>query len=308
MVRFQFALLFVIFVSVFKNSAAEEASVLTNKLNTAVKKVADEQEYRLSYKLAVGDVVRSKVSQLVTIDTKIKGNEQTARSRSISNKHWKVEAIDAKGNIRFVHQIDDVDMWESVTGRQEVKYNSREDKKVPANYEIVADSIGKPLATITITPQGKIISRDDAVKKINPGIGDLTIPFPETPIKVGAEWGVPEEIPLRQEDRAIKKVQVRQLYRLTKVETDVATILVETQILTPVNDPKLQSQLVQRMQRGTIKFDISTGRLLSKVMELNETVLGFNGADSSMHYLAKFSEEAIAATEVATKPAANATK
>ena len=308
MVRTLGLILFGVVVSVVNFASAEEPSALTDKLNTAVKKVANEQEYRLSYKLAVGDIIRSKVSQLVTVDTKIKGNEQTARSRSISNKHWKVEAIDAKGNIRFVHQIDDVDMWESVTGRQEVKYNSREDKKVPANYEIVADSIGKPLATITITPQGKIISREDAVKKINPGIGDLTIPFPETPLKVGAEWGVPEEISVRHEDRAIKKIQVRQLYRLTKVESDVATILVETQVLTPVNDPKLQSQLVQRLQRGTIKFDIAAGRLLSKVMELNETELGFNGADSSMNYLAKFSEEAIAATEVAQKPAASATK
>jgi hypothetical protein len=76
-----------------------------------------------------------------------------------------------------------------------------------------------------------------------------------------------------------------------KVETGIATIAVKTEILTPINDPKIQSQLVQRMQHGEIKFDIDAGRIRSKQMDLDETVIGFSGQNSVMKYLARLTEE-----------------
>jgi hypothetical protein len=267
---------------------------------------ASAETYLLVYKMQPGEKLQSKVTHLVTVETKIRGAEQTARTRSISTKTWTVQSVDAQGNIRFVHQVDDVDMWSAVTGRDEVKYNSQTDTKAPAGYEHVADAVGKPLATVTIAPSGRVLSRSNATKQFNPGIGELTVPLPEQRIKIGTKWHTPDEVLLRQEDGMVKKVQVRQQYRLEKIESGVATINVETQVLTPVNDPKLQSQLVQRLQKGTIKFDVDAGRLLHKQMELNEQVLGFNGADSSMQYLARFTEEPIAVT-TARAPAASPT-
>jgi hypothetical protein len=58
-----------------------------------------------------------------------------------------------------------------------------------------------------------------------------------------------------------------------------------------VTDPKVQSQLVQRMQHGEIKFDIDAGRIRSKQMDLDETVIGFSGQNSVMKYLARLTEE-----------------
>ena len=51
-------------------------------------------------------------------------------------------------------------------------------------------------------------------------------------------------------------------------------------MLTPVSDPKIQSQLMQRLQHGTIKFDLDAGRIYSSKMELDERVIGFRGAAS----------------------------
>ena len=123
------------------------------------------------------------------------------------------------------------------------------------------------------------------------GIGELTIPFPSQPVKAGQSWSIPEELQVRLEDGSIKKVQTQQKYRLEKVEAGVATIGVETQVLTPVNDAKVQSQLVQRLQRGTIKFDVDAGRLIHKQMDADEEVYGFSGPDSHMQFLARFTEE-----------------
>ncbi len=281
-------------------SAIALASVLVAAPAFSAEEVAAE-EYTLVYKFHAGEVVQSKVTHLVTVETKIRGVEQVARTRSISTKSWRIEEVAADGSIRFTHYVDDVDMWQSVTGREEVKYNSQTDQTPPPGYEAVAASVGKPLAVVTISPTGRILQRENSQKQFNPGIGELTVPMPEGPVKIGDEWNMPDEISLKEEGGAVKKINLRQVYRLQKVETGVATIQVETQVLTPLKDAKLQTELVQRLQKGTVRFDIDAGRLILKQMDMNENILGFNGAESSMHYVARFSEEMDNAEKVARK-------
>ena len=95
------------------------------------------------------------------------------------------------------------------------------------------------------------------------------------------------------EGGTIKKIQTQQQYKLEKVEAGVATINVTTQVLTPISDPKLQSQIVQRLQNGTIKFDVDAGRLLHKQFDIDQEVFGFSGPESHMQYLARFTEESV---------------
>jgi hypothetical protein len=237
----------------------------------------------------------------VTVETTIKGVTQTASTRSVSTKLWKIKRIEPTGNVVFEHQVEHVDMWQNVTGRQEVRYNSATDKTPPPGHEQVAASIGKTLSVVTMDRHGRIVARDDRQQQFNPGIGDLTIPFPNQPIKAGATWSIPDEVRVRLDDGTVKKISTRQQYKLEKVEAGVATIGVQTQVLTPVSDPKVQSQLVQRLQRGTIKFDLDAGRLIHKQMDLDESVLGFNGPDSHMQYLARFTEEPTTADATAAK-------
>jgi hypothetical protein len=249
---------------------------------------------RLAYRFTAGEIVRTRVVHLATVDTKIKGAAQTTKSRSVSTRAWRIRDIDAAGNITFDNVIERLEMWNSVDGRQEVSYDSETDKSPPPEFVHVAASVGKVLATIKIDPQGRILSRTNNQPQFNPGIGELTIPFPpadKQPIRPGVTWSIPDELRLPLEDGTIKKIQTQQQYRLEKVETGVATISVATQILTPVNDPKLQSQLVQRLQRGTIRFDVDAGRLLYKQLDIDEQVFGFSGANSHMQYLARFTEE-----------------
>jgi hypothetical protein len=247
--------------------------------------------YSLGYKFARDEQFRTKVIHLATVETKIKGVAQTTKSRTVSSRLWRIKDVAANGNIVFENIVEHVQMWNSVEGRQEVKYDSAVDKSPPPQFEQVAGSVGKVLATVTIDPHGRILARENTQPQFNPGIGELTIPFPDQPVKAGASWSIPEELKITAEDATIKKIQTRQQYRLEKVEAGVATINVQTQVLTPLNDPKVQAQLVQRLQRGTIKFDIDAGRLISKQMDIDEEVFGFNGAESHMQYLARFTEE-----------------
>jgi hypothetical protein len=279
-------------------SAADDADV-SAQLEAAKRRVAP--QYTLAYKFKPGEDVLTKVVHLVTLETTVQGVTQKASTRSVSTKRWQIEKVDENGNATFVHSVPHVEMWQKVTGRDEVKFDSRKDKTPPPGYEAVAKDVGVPLATIIMDPYGRIIGRENAQPQFNPGIGTLSIPLPAQSVKVGAKWSIPDDVRIRMEDGTAKKIATRQVYKLESVETGVATISVETQVITPFDDPKIESQLVQRMQKGSIKFDIEAGKLIRKQMNLDEQVIGFNGPNSNMQYLARFTEEPIESVDVATK-------
>ncbi|GAG03507.1 unnamed protein product, partial [marine sediment metagenome] len=85
--------------------------------------------------------------------------------------------------------------------------------------------------------------------------------------------------------------QTLQKYTFKSLKTGVATILVETQILTPINHPALEAKLIQQASRSTVRFDVDAGRILSQQNDLDKKVIGFRGQASSLHYLMSFTEK-----------------
>jgi hypothetical protein len=73
----------------------------------------------------------------------------------------------------------------------------------------------------------------------------------------------------------------------------VATILVQTQVLTPVSHPAIEAKLIQQASQGHIRFDVDAGRILSQQNDLDKRVVGFRGQASSLHYLTSFTEKLI---------------
>ena len=248
------------------------------------------EKHLLRYRFRPSETVRSKVIQQTKIETTIGGNTQTAEMTSISTKAWRVTNVDDKGHVTFDTTIEAIDMRNQMSGRQEVRYNSQTDAKAPAGYESAAASVGKLLTTITIDPTGKLLRRE---KKHQVGIDNanaqIMVLLPAEPIALGETWSVPAEVPITL-DGSEKTVTVKNRYQLEKVENGVATISVQT-VLPPINDPKVRAQLIQRMTKGTILFDIKAGRVTSQKTDLDEQVIGFSGPGSNLHYLGRFSEE-----------------
>ncbi len=269
----------------------EAAENVAAELEKATAELATET-YQLRYKFVAGETIRYQVEHLATVDTRIAGNSQKTKSRSVSTKAWKVtEATD--GTFKFVHAVEDVDMWQKVSGRQEVRYNSRTDADPPAEYQHVAKSIGEPLAVVTIDGTGRIVARENKANHPALGFGGLVLPLPEGSIKLGQTWVVNDKLKIRERDGRFKVVSTRLRYRLEKVQTGVATISVRTQVLTPINDARLESQLIQQLSHGHIKFDVDAGRVISKQLDWDEQVIGFNGPNSNMKYLARFTESLV---------------
>lgn len=274
-------------------------------LGVATAAIADEATVKLEYKFAEGDVVRSKITHLSTVDTKIKGVKQTAQSRSISTRKWQIEKVDNDGLVTFVHSVENINMWQKVTDRPEVSYNSETDKLPPAIYAQASKSVGIPLSRITIDTQGRLVKREHIAG--SPSSESQILPIlPEGPVAVGAAWYSPDDLTVRSGSGALKRIKTRQVFRLTSVSAGVATITTETQVLTPIDDPMLKVELIQKLTKGKLRFDIEQGRILSQQIDLDETVIGFQGEESVMNYLGRMTEELIdaAPAKIAALPAA----
>ncbi|HPM83115.1 MAG TPA: DUF6263 family protein [Candidatus Anammoximicrobium sp.] len=279
--------------------AGEDAAASADSAKPAAGAEAGETTYQLRYKFTPGEVFRCDVTHLTTVETKIRGVAETAKTRSVSTKVWRISAVDPQGNITFTYTVEDASMWQQLSGQPEVRYDSTKDKEPPPGYEHVAESVGVPMATITIKPNGEILRREQARPQFNPGIGELTVLLPSHAVKIGESWSSEGELPIRLPAGTVKRIKTRHVYELKKVQTGVATVEARTEILTPVDDPAVQSQLVQRIKRGEIKFDVDAGRVLRQQMDIDETVIGFSGPDSMMKYLARLTEEMDAQSKVA---------
>ena len=248
--------------------------------------------YLLRYKFHQGEEIRTKVAHIATIETTIGGTTQTTDMKSYSMKLWRVTALEKAGAATIENLVERVDMRNKMSGRQEVRYDSKTDKVAPLEYEDVAKSIGKVLSIVTLDPAGDVLKREDKLARAAPNGGAILVPpLPKEPIPVGHVWSLPQEVNVSIDEGATKAIQTRQRYELEKVENGIATIAVETQILTPIQDPKIRVQLIQRLSKGHIRFDLAAGRIVGQRTDLDETVLGFSGPDSSMHYVACFAEE-----------------
>jgi len=269
---------------------ADDTSSVAAELEVA-KKRATEQSYLLRYRFAPGEKICWRVKHLSTTEATIQGKTETTRARTLSTKVWEVQSVDADGNMTLVHSVTDVDMWQKISDQPEARYNSQTDARPAPPYLQVAKLVNTPLSTFQITPWGKVLSRDGDANPINLGMGDIAIPLPVDAVKIGQQWQTSSDLLVRRRDGTKKRIKTRLVYTLKSVKTGVATIEARTEVVTPVNDPQIQSQLMQQITDGQIRFDLDAGRILSREIDWDKTVVGFKGHDSMMKYLARFTEE-----------------
>lgn len=220
------------------------------------------EKYTLRYKFHPGETLRWNVEHQSKVRATVSGSTQETETLSISVNAWKVADVQPDGTATFEHRVEWVDMRQTLTGRKEVRYDSRTGGKPPVGFEDAARSVGVPLSIVTMDPQGKVLQRRDtkprpavaqaksAVDKSAPqNEGWITIPLPDGQVPVGYTWSLPQDFDVPLPGGGVKKVKAVQQFTLEGVKTGVATIRVSTEILTPVSDPAVESQLVQRENR-----------------------------------------------------------
>jgi len=251
----------------------------------------------LRYKFQPGETLRWEVVQRTKVKTSALGNTQMAETVTKSIKAWRVENVEPNGAATFVNSVESVDLWQKISGRQEERYNSQTDREPPPGFKNMAESVGVPLSTITMDATGQILHRSGTSKAHTvDNEGQITIQLPKEPVAVGESWSMPYQIDVPYGTAgAVKKIKTAQKYTLLSLKTGIATIEMVTQILTPVHDPAIEAQLIQREQNGTVRFDVDAGRVVSQQIDVDKQVVGFSGEASSLHYLTRFTEELLPA-------------
>lgn len=278
--------------------AARAAAPAKMAAKPAVASAADDgaapagtRSYKLRYKFKPGETLRWEVEHRAKVRTTVQGSTQTAETFSSSIKVWKVDEVDDDGNTKLTYSVERVEMTQKYDGRQETHYNSDTDETPPPGYDGVAAAVGKKLAELTLNPLGAVVAREEHLVQAAPMQENVTLPLPEQSVAVGEEWTMPADITVTLPSKSVRKIKARQVYRLDSVDEGIATIHLETQVLTPLNDPVIESQLVQSKASGTVKFDIAAGRILSQQSEIDEHVHGFSGPASNLHYVTRFTEK-----------------
>lgn len=301
----QFALLFMLCACAYANDDGvpnendddqkdKKQSSLLDQLRNAAQHQTDNQSYLLRYRLNPGETHRWKVTHFFKTDTSLGGASETTASRNISINCWKVVDVDSDGNITFEQIVEQISMWRKIDDKEPLSWSSESNDKVPDEYQNTASMVGKTQSTYTITPSGKLEQRRSKFRNTDLGIGQSVIEFPDKPIQVGHVWHVYGTAKGKFKSGEYKNVKTRQRYQLIRVENGIASISFDTQLLTPVENPTIKSQLMQKMSRGSIKFDIENGKLVGRDIDWQSTVQGFEGADSIINYNARYNEVAVA--------------
>lgn len=245
----------------------------------------------LAYRFQRGDRIDMEVAHRALTETTMNGTTQSVETMTDSTKTWLVRAVDDAGRATLEHSVDDVTMTSRTSDRGEIRWSSRSDAAPPPGYEAVRPNLGVPLSRLVVDRAGRVVERQELRPSPPSSTGDLVVvPLPDGPVAPGAEWTIPQEVVVEVPNGPRKLVRTRLRYRLDAVADGVATIRVDTTVLTPIDDPRLEARLLERIWDGEIRFDVDAGRVISRRTGIDRRVVGFGGPESSVRYKASLEE------------------
>lgn len=246
---------------------------------------------RLEYRFRAGDRIDMNVVHRALTETTIGSTRQSTETATDSRKTWRVVAVDDAGHATLEQSVDGVTMTSRTSDRGEIRWSSADDGPAPPGYDTVKQSLGVPLTRLVIDRAGRVIERRDLRPVPPTTTGDLVVvPLPDGPVTAGASWTIPDEIVVEAPHAGRRSVRTRLRYRLDAIDDGIATISVDTTVLTPVDDPRLEARFMERVWEGTIRFDIDAGRVISRSTAVDRRVVGFEGPQSSVRYKASLEE------------------
>ncbi|MGE5194224.1 MAG: hypothetical protein ACM3U2_17160 [Deltaproteobacteria bacterium] len=275
------------------------------------------EKYTLAYKFLPNQVWHYEVFNESEITTSVKDETETVRNSSRSKRHYTVKAVDEKTGegdlelfIDWVHMVASFDN-PSRPKTEPVEFQSDDPEKHPSQFEDVLATVGKPRATIRFSPSGKPVKvlegalppPPTAARQVSQGpaappVTDASsetyfLPLPEEPVAVGAAWKDRVDVLCRDYDKNLVKITIQRNYKLAEVKGKRATIELRTAVLTPVQDPAVAGQLIQRQISGSLVFDLERGVVISRESGVDNTVVGPFGPRSSMRAKSKYREKLV---------------
>lgn len=290
------------------DAADRKASTGNGKMSASARAASKRGKHLLRYKFEAGETLRYDVKSTTRERVTKDGQTQQVEMQSESVKAWRVTDVLPSGEIEFVHVVESVKMSNGRPGGPTNSYDSRTDAKPPHGFEQAAAAVGAPLSVVRIKPTGEVVSREQKQGQQAPSEDlPITLLLPDHAIRVGEKWGRTYDVVAKRQDGIDQKVRTRRQCQLRQVKGGIAVIDVSYDILSPV-DSTIRAQLVERLTKGTVRFDVAQGRIVSQRQDVDRRLLGFSGDASSIHYLSRFEEKLLppgaAAEEVVKRASA----
>jgi hypothetical protein len=109
---------------------------------------------------------------------------------------------------------------------------------------------------------------------------------------VGSTWKEDFEVQIRlAESGLLRPVKIQRRYTLKSLDHGRAVIDLRTKVISNIQDPEEQMQLIRRTPCGTIVLDVEKGLLVSKSFTQNNQVTGFQMGAAVMRFKQLHSEK-----------------
>lgn len=253
-------------------------------------------KFTLRYRFAEGQVLRYVTVDESVVDVHASEGATTVNYSTQTWKHYRVKAVRPDGRAVLVLTTDRVVMKAAGEGHQ-IEFDSSRPGKPPAEFASIVDTVGWAFAELTLTPTGQLTSVKFLLDHKDLGQSapdrDLQVltQLPEAPVAVGDTWTERFDVPVKIEgSRLQRSIKLQRNYKLTACENGQATIDLDTIVITPLHDPAIEAQLIQRTPSGAVTINLEQGLLTAKRTALANEVVGFNGPGSKLKVVRKCTE------------------
>ncbi len=275
---------------------------------------AEDASYLLAYKFETNQFVHYQVAHKTTINIVFR-EKQTTVNESNTRKHFRV--ISANSDTALIEPvIDHVLMTARADDDEPIVFDSSAPaEKCPPAFRHILQTVGKPMSRVKFSTNGELLSvipfnskakpngrsTSQQQKPSNDPSQNFLVQFPKERIRVGERWSNDINVDVNLTPRLKKQMLLRRTYELKSVEGQLATIGLKTAVLTPLTDPAIEVQLIQRTPAGTIVFDIGQGQIVSQVTKLDKVVINAFGPKSSMRAVSVRTERRLNPAEIASQ-------
>ncbi len=260
------------------------------------------EKYKLTFKFRPNQIVHQEISHEFELTTSKNQEAETVRNSSKSKRHYRVAAVDDKTGVAdlemiidWVHMVATFDKHDG-SPVEPIEFQSDDPNKRPAKFAQIMASIGKS-AWLRFNSTGRPVKGPAA--KAKPGAADSTdgnleaylFLLPEQPVAIGETWNDPFATRVKDDEQNLVLIRLQRAYKLAKVVNGRATIECRTFIVTPINNPSVAAQFIERESTGRIEFDIEQGMIVSREWSVDKTIVNAVGSNSSMRAKGRYREK-----------------
>jgi hypothetical protein len=261
--------------------------------------------HALRYRFTPDSTLHYVVGNDTSIYVQVGATAETVQHASESGRVLRTLAINPDGSAVLQVQIEYVNLS---AGNGAIGWDSRSGEPPPADFAGIENTIGRPLMNVTIASDGTIIAAENGGKaadkaQLESTQFDLLPILPKQPIAIGESWTEPFQVDVLTDMKLTKKISMQREYTLLAVDQGVAEIDVRTTVLTPIQDPLEEGQLIQRTPSGSFRLHIEQGRLLERMMKIDNKVVGFQGPQTALRVVGTRQENLGSEEKTAAGPA-----